>query len=171
MKLSHTPRGLARPSKEAFLVAVLLGIGAGAYVIAWHQHRERSRGLVPRPEATGEVGFLAAYAQTPAGPVQLRHGERRDLARPQDIAFQWTARGTGPRLVRIQLEAEGRSDTVFERRMQPSVAENLEYVLKLGEDVPSEITIVATIEAPHDRAVVLEYPLRLVAAKAPPGSP
>ncbi|MCC7385650.1 MAG: hypothetical protein IT384_27625 [Deltaproteobacteria bacterium] len=156
------------PSREARIAALLLGIGAASFATAWWVHREQTRGMVERPEATGDVGFLAVYAQLERGPVRLVPNERTQLPRPQDLTFQWVVQGSGPRLVRIELVTGSERLVLHEEKLQaPSDQVPLTYMLHLDDTAPNELSVVVTIEAPHARALTLTHPLVLVGSEVP----
>ncbi len=145
--------------------AVALGIGAALVLMAglavWGPTDGR------RPDATGDAGIVLIYGQTPFGPVRLVPGEARTLTRPQDVAFQFTCNGTGPRVVRIEVVYDDVRDLMHEDKLVgPAQMEALEYLLRLDDRAPNELTIVTTIESPHDRPRVLEHPIKLT-GKAP----
>lgn len=140
--------------------ALVLGAGAAVLVAAalalWGPTGR------PRPEATGDAGIVLAYGQTPAGPVRLVPDELRTLGRPQDFAFQFTCDGSGPRVVRIELAHGDTKDLLFEDVMHgPAEMEAIGYLLHLDDRAPNEVTIVTTVESPHDRTRVVKYPVRL----------
>lgn len=146
-------RSPAAATLAGIAVALLIGAAAiGANFL----------GSPPRPAASGDIGVLAVYAQTPDGPVLLALDERRALRRPQDFAFQFSCEGTGPRLVRIETRAELETRVVHEEKLAcPAELESLEFVLTLGEEAPNELSIRTSIEAPHDHVRVHEFPVRL----------
>jgi hypothetical protein len=109
------------------------------------------------------VGEVTVFGQIPSGPVPLPPDRLRRLPRPQDFAFQFSSTGQGPRYIRIELEAEGRSSVVFEDRFgAPAEKEALEYVLRLDDDDPDRVALIVTLEAPHATSVVQRYPIELV---------
>jgi hypothetical protein len=149
--------------REAIAVGMLLGAGAGAALLAGAIHLDRRRGFVEPPEATGDVGVLRAWAQTDQGPVLLRPGIRRELWRPQDIAFTYTAKGTGPRLLRIELDDRRRLWTMHEVTVEaPQDETPLPWVLHLDDTVPPDVEVHVTIEPPHTRPVTSILPIRLL---------
>lgn len=116
----------------------------------------------PRPSASGEAGRLEAYAQLPNGPARLWPGRPRTLPRPQHLAFRFTAEGTGPRTIRIEVDTSVERITAYERRHHaPANGEGLDYVLRLGEDMPDRIDVWVTIEAPHTQPVSSWFPIVL----------
>ena len=140
--------------------AALLGVGVALVVLAalavWGP-----RG-VHTPEGSGDTGVVLAYGQTPAGPVRLLPDQPRALSRPQDFAFQFTCDGTGPRVVRLELEYGDHKELLHEELLRgPLEMEALEYVLHLDDRAPNEVTLVTTVEAPHTRTRVVRYPVRL----------
>ncbi|MBI4816887.1 MAG: hypothetical protein HY791_11545 [Deltaproteobacteria bacterium] len=149
--------------RHAVLVASLVGIGAAALALALLVRAERRKGMVDRPEATGEIGFVAVYAQLPQGPAPLIPGATSVLRRPQDVAFQWTVKGTGPRLARIELLTTSRREVIEELALAaPAEQEALAPLVRLDDRSPDELELVVTVEAPHARAVVSSYPLKLL---------
>lgn len=150
----------AGPDRRSLLAALLLGAGLAATVII-------GRAYLTAPEThaqgSGDPGFVAVYAQLPAGPVRLEVGVPRRLPRPQDLAFQWSAEGTGPRLIRIELMAEAGSVllTHEERVMAPMTLDSLGWVLHLGDEYPDQLELVVTISAPHTGPRILKYPFQL----------
>jgi len=148
---------------KSFTSAILAGIGAAAVVGVVLIVKSNAFGPA-RPEASGDIGVLAVYAQTAFGPVRLVAGERRELTRPQDFAFQFTCEGTGPRVVRIErkTEEEGEPDILHEEKMVcPANMESLGYVLKLGDESPNDVEISTFVEAPHDHLRVHRFPITL----------
>lgn len=140
--------------------AVALGIGTALVLIAglalWGPTGGR------RPDATGDAGIVLVYGQTPAGPVRLVPGEVRTLTRPQDLAFQFSCDGTGPRVIRIEVAYDEVRDLMHEDKLRgPAEMEALEYLLRLDDRAPNELTIITTIESPHDRPRVLEHRIKL----------
>lgn len=119
----------------------------------------------PRPAASGPVGTVTVFAQTVDGPVPLLPGRTAALPRPQAFAFQVTARGSGPRLVRIDLDGPDRVQTLHEARLvAPVDGWSLDYVARFGESAPDALALVVTVEAPHDRPRSKRYPFQLVTA-------
>jgi hypothetical protein len=114
-----------------------------------------------RPVATGDVGVLKVYAQLPSGPVRLPPGRHVRLPRPQDFAFYLEVEGTGPRFVRIEVEAAGTRSVMFEERVEAPRHEYLGYTLRLGEGVPDDVMLTVVVEAPHMMSAVSDFPLRL----------
>lgn len=149
---------------RSFILAILLGIGAAAFTTALILHKKQAVSFVPRPSATGEVGWLSVYAQVEGQAVRLQPSHRRSLQRPQDLSFQFDAEGTGPRHVRIELVTEdGRRAVVHEERFEaPIDKEPLGYLLRLDDTFPDALTLIIAVEAPHSVPYQSKYPLRLV---------
>ncbi len=121
--------------------------------------------FVMRPratESTGEVGRVIVYGQLPIGPVALTPGRRQRLPRPQDLAFHVQVQGTGPRFVRLELEAGGERTVLFEERLVAPHDDYLDYTMRLDEAAPDEATLVVVVEAPERASAVVRYPLALV---------
>lgn len=161
--------GAVRRRREAILAATLLGIGAGGFTASYLVHTHQADRMVPRPAASGDVGFLGVYAQSPGGPVRLQPQRRVRLRRPQDIAFELDAEGTGPRQVRIELRSpDGRHDVVYEAAAStPARSLALDYVLHLDDRFPDELTLLVTVEAPHAMPYTSRYELLLEGASEP----
>ena len=141
--------------------AILAGIGAAALIAGVLVAKSNAFGP-PRPDASGDVGVLAIYAQTAFGPVRLVAGERRELTRPQDFAFQFTCEGTGPRVVRIEMKTDGEPEILNEVKMNcPANMESLGYVLKLDDKAPNDVELSTIVEAPHDHLRVHRFPITL----------
>lgn len=116
----------------------------------------------PRPEGAGEIGEVTVYAQSPRGPVPLTAGRTARLARPQALAFQLSARGTGPRLVRLAVDTgEGAQHLHEEQILAPARQVSLRHVARFGEEAPDALTLEVTVEAPHARPRTRRYPIRL----------
>ena len=144
------------------IAGILLLIGGCALVLAVWFLQPGSR----RPSATGDVGRLEAYGQLPDGPVRLWPNRPRVLPRPQHLAFRFTAQGTGPRTIRIEVDTSVERITAYEQRHRtPAEGVPLDYVLKLGEQTPDHIDVWITIEAPHTSAVSSRFPVVLRGAK------
>lgn len=120
-----------------------------------------------RPSATGDVGVLKVYAQTGKGPVRLLPGRAYRLLRPQDFAFEFEVEGTGPRFVRIEVEAEGVRSVMYEEKLIAPYGEYLDYVLRLDEGVPDAAVLTVVVEAPHMLSAVSDFPVVLVGAETP----
>lgn len=117
---------------------------------------------------TGDIGTIEVYGQTKKGPAKLPQDRRVPLPRPQDFAFQFTAEGTGPRFVRIEIETDGEVSVMYEdRHYAPQFKDSLGYTMRLSETAPDELTIVVTLEAPHAASRVARYPVRLIGADSP----
>lgn len=121
----------------------------------------------PRPEGTGDVGVLAVYAQLPKGPVRLPVGRPVKLLRPQDFAFRFMAEGTGPRYLRVELEADGHRTVLHEVKHATPSDEYLDFVLRLDERHPDDVMLTVVVEAPHMMSAVSDFPIRLMGAERP----
>ena len=118
-----------------------------------------------RPAASGETGVLWVFAQTSKGPVRLRPGVGGAFPRPQDLAFQFSVDGTGPRFVRIELEAAHQRSVIYEEQhWAPAERDSLPVVLRLDERYPDEVEVTVVVEAPHRMNAVSRFPLRLLGA-------
>lgn len=135
-------------------------VGVGALVVT-------QMSGVPRPEGSGDVGVLKVFAQRPSGPTRLPVGRKVRLYRPQDITFYLDVEGTGPRFVRIEVEAAGTRAVVFEEKFQAPVHDYLEYILKMGEEMPDEVMLTVVVEAPHMMSAISDFPLQLVGGDTP----
>lgn len=139
------------------LVLVVVGVLAIAGVV---DALDRVR--APRPPATGAVGEVTVYGQGPDGPRPLTAGRPSAWPRPQAFAFQLTAAGTGPRLVRVGLDRGAGTELVHEARLfAPADAHSLDFVARLGESAPDDVVLEVTVEAPHRPPVRRRYPIRL----------
>ncbi len=156
---------MREPPKSAAAVAgVLLALGVAALVAVYAV----VSGAEPTAVGTGDIGTLDVYGQTKQGPAKLPKDRRVTLPRPQDFAFQFTGEGTGPRIIRIEVEALGEVSVAYEEIHQaPKFKDSLGYTMHLSEDAPDEITIVVTLEAPHAMSRVSRHPVRLVGAESP----
>jgi hypothetical protein len=154
---------MAGPSRQSRVAAVLLGIGGASVVMIYAIHRDRARNMVPRPEAEGDVGTLTVNAQLPDRLLELAPESVVRLPRPQDLAFQFTARGSGPRRVRVEEEdGDGRRTVLHEEAvLAPADRESLGFLVHLDQSTPDTLKLVTTVEAPHAHAVVAKYGLRL----------
>lgn len=142
---------------------ILFGIGFAAFGGAWLVRHEQSRRMVEPPDASGELGTVLVYAQQPNGPVRLQPGRPRTLSRPQALAFQLSSTGTGPRLVRIELEAAGRRGVLHEERLlAPADQEMVDHIIDLGDELPDGVELIVALEAPHTFGYESRYPIRLV---------
>ncbi len=122
----------------------------------------------PVPAATGDIGTVEVFGQTPDGPKKLPEDRRVSLPRPQDIAFQFTAEGTGPRWLRIEIDTGGDVQVLWEELVTaPAYKDALGYTFRMGEEAPDEVTMIVTLEAPHAMSRVARYPLRLIGADSP----
>jgi hypothetical protein len=156
--------------RQHFIAAALLGIGAAGFALAMIVKHEQSKELADRPAASGEVGWVTVYAQLSGGPVPLQPERRRDLPRRQDLAFQLTAKGTGPRIVRIEIEdtKTARRTVMDDERIEtPAEGESLDYVLTLDDSAPDDLILDVTLEAPHTRGYTSHYPIHLIGASPP----
>lgn len=149
----HPDRALVPMLFMAGLIALL----AAGFVLA-----ERDR----RPDASGDVGVLEVYGQQRDGPIRVWPDRPISLPRPQHIAFRFSAEGTGPRMVRIEVETSSRRYIAYERfHYAPASNESLEYVLQLAEETEDDAALWTTIEAPHARAVTSRFPVRLTGSR------
>lgn len=150
--------------RSGWWAAILTLIGmsaAGLLVWAWPKS-------VPRPEGSGQVGILAVYAQTPYGPVRLRPRQPVRLYRPQDFVFLFQAEGTGPRYLRLEIEAGDRHWVQFEEKVEtPFAPEYLGPRLRMGEEWPDEVLLRAVVEAPHMMSAISEFPILLIGKSTP----
>lgn len=147
---------------DATKAGVALGIGGAALLVAGLIIADRAP-PVDRPEATGDVGVLAAYGQLESGPIRLLPTRRTILPRPQHLAFQFTAEGTGPRIARVELLTRGRRIVMHEERLEaPKEAWSLGSIITLDDTYPDELELVVVVEAPHARTVSSQIKLRLV---------
>lgn len=122
----------------------------------------------PVPAATGDIGTVEVYGQTPQGPRKLPADRRVSLPRPQDIAFQFTAEGTGPRWLRIEIDVGGDIQVLWEEKVNaPAFKDSLGYTFRMGEEAPDEVTVIVTLEAPHAASRTERYPVRLIGAESP----
>lgn len=145
--------------------AVRWGAGLlGAVLVVWGLRSLPGR--PGRPGASGDVGVLRVYGQTEAGPVLLRPGERRILQLPQDLAFTFTAAGSGPRHLRIELDDGRRRWVMHEEAIElPRESWPLGYVMELDDTAAGDAAVIVTIESPHTVAVEAVLPIRLLPAK------
>src|SRR4051812_6304046 len=136
--------GVARSGlRPEIVAAILMGIGVAGFVGAWLVHKQQTASFAERPEASGEVGFVAVYVQQPHGPVRLQPSRVRVVKRPQSVAFQLTTTGAGPRSVRIELESEGKRTVLHEQKLDaPADQAMIDYVLELGDDVPDDLKVI-----------------------------
>ena len=116
----------------------------------------------PRPAATGDVGVLKVFAQRPSGPTRMPPGRHVRLQRPQDFAFYFDVEGTGPRFVRVEVEAAGTRSVMYEEQLVAPRHDYLDYTLRLGEDVPDDVMLTVVVEAPHMMRAVSDFPIQLV---------
>lgn len=146
--------------RDSVVIAGLLGVGIAGFFAAWLIFSERAKQFVERPEASGDVGSITVYAQRPEGPFRLQPGKTRALKRPQDLSFQWTVNGTGPRELRIELTAGNETTVMHEERLSaPADQFPLEYVLHIDDRIPDQVEISVVLEAPHAVGYESRYPL------------
>lgn len=145
---------LPRPLILGLLITGLAALAAAAWLL-----NVRSG----RPPATGDVGQLEAFAQLADGPTRLWPDRLRRLPRPQALAFRWTVDGTGPRLLRVEVQTGDERFTAYER-MHHAPADNasLDYVLRFDEGAPDRVDVWVTVEAPHASAITSRFPLHLI---------
>jgi superfamily I DNA and RNA helicase len=145
------------------LAAVLLGVGVAGFALAFLVRQKQREMFTDRPPATGDVGYVAVYAQLASGPQPLQVGRRRQLHRPQDLAFQFSAEGSGPRIIRIELHDEDGKIVVMHEEIveAPKSAWSLDYVLTLDDEAPDALEIVVALDAPHTRGYASRYPIAL----------
>ncbi len=149
--------GVMSPRRSLITGLFITGLTALA-ATAWLLH---VRPL--RPSATGDVGQLETYAQLAEGPTRLWPDRLRHLPRPQALAFWWTVDGTGPRVLRVEVETGAERFTAYERvHDAPAEGDALDYILRLDERFPDRVDVWVTIEAPHASAVTSRFPLHLV---------
>jgi hypothetical protein len=147
-------------ARERAVIAGLFGVGVAGFFAAWLILNERSRQFVERPQGSGDVGSITVYAQRPEGPFRLQPGRLRALKRPQDLSFQWTVNGTGPRELRVEILSQGKTTVMHEERLStPADQFPLEYVLHLDDKMPDELELVVSLEAPHTVGYESRYPL------------
>jgi hypothetical protein len=112
--------------------------------------------------------MLSVYAQLPEGFLWLTPAAVSRVPRPQDLAFQLTSKGSGPRTVRVEMELEGKRTTLAEETvMTPADAATLGYLLHLDQSSPDSFVLIATLESPHAQAITFKYGVRLVGAGDP----
>lgn len=144
------------------MAVVLLGLSVSALALALDRV---TRAPIPRPPSTGEVGEVTVYVQTVEGPYPLTAGRTSVLPRPQSVAFQVSAVGSGPRLVRVDLEDANTRRTLYEGRfMAPFSSYSLPFVARFGETAADHLVVTVAVEAPHLPPVIRRYPLELVTA-------
>ena len=140
------------------LAVALLLVGSAALATAAVVLTNRA----DRPAGTGDIGVLEVYGQLPNGPSRLWPDRARTLARPQDVAFRLSVDGTGPRLVRIEVDTASERFIAYEQfHYAPTRNESLDFVLQLGETVPDQLDLLVTLEAPHTTAIVSRFPIVL----------
>jgi hypothetical protein len=136
---------------------LLLFIGLGAY-----RYQSEHTRFVERPPASGSVGSLHVYGQNEQGPLRLFPGRVWRLRRPQHLAFELQAEGSGPRSIYIELEAGSRRWRMHNERIQtPKINWYLEYIMDLDDNVPNFCTIIVRVVAPHARAVESRFVIQL----------
>jgi hypothetical protein len=144
------------------LIAAMFGVGTAGFAVAYLIYAERAKSFVDRPQGSGDVGSITVYAQRPEGPFRLQPGRARELKRPQDLSFQWTVNGTGPRVIRVEIVREGRTTVMHEETLAaPADKEPLQYVLHLDDRLGDAIEVVVILEAPHSAGYESRYPLTI----------
>ncbi|MEO1336988.1 MAG: hypothetical protein AAFV29_15195 [Myxococcota bacterium] len=140
----------------------LLSIGLLALVATgWLLSRQ-----VRQVDGSGDVGVVEVYAQLADGPTRLWPERSRSLPRPQDLAFRFSVKGTGPRVVRIEVNDGETPWTAYEQfHYAPANEESLDYVLELDETSPDRLEVFVTVEAPHTNRVTSRFPLHLVGGR------
>ncbi|MFO0728384.1 MAG: hypothetical protein U1E65_31705 [Myxococcota bacterium] len=142
--------------------ALLVLAGLVALVIVG---KNTFQGPTSKAEGSGDVGFVTVYAQLARGPVRLEPKQDRVVPRPQDLAFQWTAEGTGPRNIHIEVRTVGPEPEVLaahdERVFAPMKLDSLGWVVHLGDAQPDHLEVVVTISAPHTASRTIRYPFTL----------
>ena len=124
--------------------------------------------LPARPQASGAVGAVHVHGQNDSGAFRLFPGRVSVLKRPQHLAFELQLEGEGPRSIYIELEAGAQKWRMFNDRVQgPKTNWYLEYVMKLGDNVPNTIQVIVRVDAPHAKAVESRFPIRLTRKRAP----
>jgi len=152
---------------DAIKAGAATGIGLAALTIAIGILLSR-RQFAERPEASGDVGMLAVYGQIRDTPTRLYPKRGAVLPRPQHLAFQFTAAGTGPRIVRIELVAGDHRSTMHEERIDaPKDRWSLGWVLLLDDNYPDLLEVEVVVEAPHARSVRSRIPLQLTGESDP----
>lgn len=155
--------------RQQVIAAALVGIGVACLAGAWAVRRQQTASFAERPAATGDVGIVIVYAQTDRGPSRLQPGRVRALMRPQPLAFQLTAEGSGPRIARIELEASGKRAVMHEERIDaPAREAMIDYVLELDEHLPDDVVLHVVVEAPHAMSTQSSFPLRLTGSSKDP---
>lgn len=115
-----------------------------------------------RPAASGEVGRVVVYGQTPSGPVELRPSGLLRLPRPQELVFWFQVQGTGPRDVRIEVVMGARRQPLYEARIRaPVEGDYLDVSLPLDERVPDRLQVDVVIEPPHAMNLTTSYEIVL----------
>ena len=148
--------------REWVTASLLVLVGGVAFVMA---ALSLTASNLNRPVASGGVGELVVYAQTVEGPVALKRGRTSVMPRPQAIAFQFSVAGTGPRLVRIDIESKGAIRTFHEVRFEAPVDhEALGTTLQLDESHPDHLVLLVSVEAPHSSPKRRRYPIELATA-------
>lgn len=149
--------------RQEIATGVLLGIALGASLLAYKAYQDQRENMQNRPEAGGEVGFVTVYADHPnRGRIPLRVGQRYLLARPHELGLAFDSKGEGPRSVRIEAVTEATVQVLEELELfAPSDQQPLEKLVRLDKSMPTVFDLVVTLEAPHARALISTYPIRL----------
>jgi hypothetical protein len=147
--------------KRALAAGVLLGLGLAAAGVVFTIESGRRATLAERPAASGDTGMVIPYGLLDRGPIQLVPDQVNDLPRPQTLSFSFWARGTGPRVLRFELEGLTEPSHHEERVSAPADQVPLGFLMNLDGSIPDLVTLVITIEAPHTRSLTARYPLRL----------
>ena len=143
------------------LVVVGLLLGGGLTVLIMSRATD-TPALATRPRASGELGILRAYGLEDDQLVGLSPRKLNVLGRPQRLAFQFTAEGTGPRFVRITLVTPVNRWVMHQQRIEtPCDPCNLDNMLDVDEDYGDHLSLLLTVEAPHDRTVTAEVQLQM----------
>jgi hypothetical protein len=148
--------------RETMIAAALMGVGFAATLMIVAIQRQDGARRRARPAASGEVGVVAVYGRVDQGLLRLPPSTVTRLPRPQDLSFQLTADGTGPRVIKIEMETDvSRTLMVEERAFAPAKGDTLEYLLHLDQTAPDAFRLIVTVEAPHAMAASLRYGVRL----------
>ncbi|NJK89380.1 MAG: hypothetical protein HC923_08215 [Myxococcales bacterium] len=117
--------------------------------------------------ASGDVGIVRVFGQRDEGPVPLVPGRRNVLPRPQELAFELVAAGTGTRDVRIEVSwLDGRRQVVHEERAPATgTPRYLDFLLKLDESLPDRLRLYTIVEPPHDLNLTVAYDIVLVGTR------
>jgi hypothetical protein len=150
-------------ARDYWIAGTLTGLGLAGLIgliTLW------SQGPAEKPAADGELGVVRVWGQGPRGPIYLRPNLPVVLPRPQALVFQLhVEKGTGPRVVRIELESNGETSTLFEEALTAPIVDTLEVLPKLEESAPDRLRVIVTIEAPHLSSVSVDYPIQLSGAE------